>query len=628
MIFLNSIRKYFLLIFFLVSLSNIAAQKKFYVEENYFKREYRITMRDGIKLFTSVYIPNDTTQSYPILMLRTPYSSAPYGEDNYRSLPKHLAEEKFIFVIQDVRGKFMSEGEYVNMRPYIPNKKENEVDESSDTYDTIEWLVNNVPYNNGNAGIFGISYPGFYAAMSLNDSHPALLAVSPQAPIADWFVGDDMHHNGAFTLSLSYVFFSVFGQRRPEPTTHWPSRKVTLTGDSYNYFLNIGPVKNVNKNYFFGEVPFWNDFIEHSTYDEFWQSRNTLNYFDNVTPAVMTVGGWYDNEDLYGSLNTYKTIEAKNKNSYNILVMGPWPHGGWSRSDGEFFGELNFGSKTSKFYRENIELPFFNYFLKGKGELNLPEAYVFDTGNNAWHKFDNWPPNDVIELQIFLGDAHKLSIDEKEKNNSVDYDEYISDPNHPVPYTAKIHSTKTMYNKSYMVEDQRFASSRPDVLTFESDDLQEDLTIAGPIEVELYVSTSGTDSDWIVKLIDVYPDTAKNPEDNPNKIEIGGYQMLVRAEIMRGKFRNSLGNPEPFDPDEVTKINFRMNDTFHTFLKGHKLMIQIQSSWFPMFDRNPQTFCNIYEANEEDFQKAVQRVYHNNEYSSKIVLRVLERKGE
>ena len=593
-------------------------------EEKYSKHEYQIEMRDGIKLYTIAYIPANISEEYPIIMTRTPYSAGPYGNKKNRSLPKHLSKEEFIFVYQDVRGKYMSEGEYVNMRPYIPNKKKNDIDETTDTYDTIEWLINNVPNNNGKVGIYGISYPGFYAAMSLNEAHPALKAVSPQAPIADWFVGDDMHHNGAFTLSLSYVFFSSFGVSRPNPTPNRSGRIVDLTGDSYNYFLDIGPIKNVNENYFKDEIGFWNDFVEHGTYDEFWQSRNTLNYFENVIPAVMTVGGWYDNEDLYGSLNTYQTIEKKNKNVFNILVMGPWAHGGWARTYGNSFGDMNFGSSTSQFYREEMELPFFKYYLKGEENLNLPEAYVFETGKNKWRKYDEWPPPNVKETEVYLADNSILFIETKEDQSLIDYTEYISDPANPVPYTAINHSTRRMYNKTYMVEDQRFAAARPDVITFESDYLTEDLTIAGPIEVELYVSTSGTDSDWIVKLIDVFPDSTTIKESMNDDLNMAEYQMLVRAEIMRGKFRNSYEHPEPFEPNKATKVKLTLNDSHHTFLKGHKLMVQIQSSWFPMFDRNPQTFCDIYNADEEDFQKATQRVYHTGKYSSRLILKVIE----
>lgn len=580
-----------------------------------------VEMRDGVKLYTVVYSPKDISDEYPILITRTPYSSRPYEVDKFRRFPKYLVKEKFIFVYQDVRGKFMSEGEFVDMRPYIPNKTKKEFDEASDTYDTIEWLINNIPNNSGKVGIFGISYPGFYAAMSLNDSHPALKAVSPQAPIADWFVGDDMHHNGAFTLSLSYVFFSVFGVERPEPTTAWSTRIVDLTGDSYNYFLNIGPIKNVNKNYFHNAISFWNDFVQHGTYDEFWKSRNTLNHFHNVTPAVMTVGGWFDNEDLYGSLNTYQTIERKNRDAYNILVVGPWAHGGWSRSDGSSFGDLEFESNTSQFYQQKLELTFFKYHLKGKAIEELPEITIFETGTNKWNYFDEWPPKNSKLVDYYLGENSKLL--NKKPSSKMSFTEYISDPENPVPYTAKFHKTRTMYNKTYMVEDQRFVSSRPDVISFESDELSEKLTLAGEIEVELYVSTSGTDSDWIVKLIDVYPDDLT--ETNSEGTEMANYQMLVRGEIMRGKFRNSLEHPEPFVQNEVTKVRFTLNDAHHTFLKGHKVMVQIQSSWFPMFDRNPQTFCDIYNADKSDFQKATQKVYHSKKYPSKIVVRVLEK---
>ncbi len=608
----------YLLIFVLINFNLLAQPQTF--KELYSKQDYMVEMRDGVKLYTVVYSPKDISEEYPILMTRTPYSSRPYEADKFRKFPKCLVKEKFIFVYQDVRGKFMSEGEFVDMRPYIPNKTNKEFDEASDTYDTIEWLIDNIPNNNSKVGILGISYPGFYAAMSLNDSHPALKAVSPQAPIADWFVGDDMHHNGAFTLSLSYVFFSSFGVERPEPTTSWSTRIVDLTGDSYNYFLNVGTIKNVNKNYFHNAISFWNDFVQHGTYDEFWKSRNTLNHFNKVTPAVMTVGGWYDNEDLYGSLNTYETIERKNPDAYNILVLGPWSHGGWARSDGSSFGDLNFESNTSQYYQRNLELTFFKYHLKGKGIKDLSEISVFETGTNKWNYFSEWPPKNSELVNLYLGGNSKLLYEQA--SSRVNYSEYISDPSNPVPYTAKFHKTRTMYNKTYMVEDQRFVSSRSDVISFKSDELSEKLTLAGPIEVELYVSTSGTDSDWIVKLIDVFPDDLA--ETNSEGTGMANYQMLVRGEIMRGKFRNSLENPEPFTPNEVTKVKFTLNDSHHAFLKGHKIMVQIQSSWFPMFDRNPQTFCDIYNADEIDFKKATQRVYYSEKYLSKIVVRVLK----
>lgn len=584
----------------------------------YSKQEVQIKMRDGVKLYTIVYSPIDSSEKHPILITRTPYSCGPYGKEQIRKLPTHLAEEKYIFVYQDVRGKYMSEGNYVNVRPFIPIKKEDDIDESSDTYDTIEWLLKQT-YNNGNVGIYGISYPGFYAAMALNESHPALKAVSPQAPIADWFVGDDMHHNGAFSLSLAYVFFASFGRERNGLTTLRNEKIVELKGDSYNYFLDIGPLKNVNENYFFNKISFWNDLMEHGRYNEFWTSRNTLNHFNEIKPAVMTVGGWYDNEDLYGAINTYKEIEKKNEVNQNILVVGPWYHGGWSRSTGNVFGDMNFGSNTSEFYREEIEKIFFNYYLKNSGKNNLPEAYIFETGKNKWRKYNEWPPKNSEVLSIYFCDKNKL-VFEKERKSEFDFNKYISDPYKPVPYTAEPHPTRRMYNRTYMVEDQRFASVRDDVLSFETDPLKSDLTIAGPIEADLFVSTSGSDSDWIVKLIDVFPDSV-----TPDNLSMSNYQMLVRGEIMRGKFRNSLSDPEPFQPNKVERIRFTLNDSHHTFLKGHRIMVQIQSSWFPLFDRNPQTYCDIYNADSSDFRKATNRIYHSDRLNSRIILRVLEK---
>lgn len=584
----------------------------------YTKQEVQIEMRDGVKLYTIIYSPNDPSEKHPILITRTPYSCGPYGVEQFRKLPTHLAKENYIFVYQDVRGKYMSEGNYINVRPYIQEKSEDEIDECSDTYDTIEWLLENTN-NNGNVGIYGISYPGFYAAMAINEAHPALKAVSPQAPIADWFVGDDMHHNGAFSLSLAYVFFASFGRERTELTTLRNEKIVDLIGDSYEYFLSIGPLKDVNKHHFSGKIKFWNDLMEHGVYNEFWKSRNTLNHFNGVKPAVMTVGGWYDNEDLYGAINTYKTIERKNKINQNFLVIGPWYHGGWSRSTGVAYGDMNFGGNTSEFYREEMEKKFFNFYLKNNGENNIPEAYVFETGKNKWRKHHDWPPKNSEVLSIYFCDKNKLSF-EKERKSVTDFDEYISDPFDPVPYTAEYHPTRRMYNRTYMVEDQRFASGRDDVLSFESNALESNLTISGPIEADMFISTSGTDSDWIVKLIDVFPDSV-----TPDNINMTGYQMLVRGEIMRGKFRNSLSEPEPFEPNKVERIKFNLNDSYHTFLKGHRIMVQIQSSWFPLFDRNPQTYCNIYSADSSDFRKAKNRIYHSDKLISRIILRVLKK---
>jgi len=612
---------YFLIVMFAVQL---VAQTHFSIKENYTKKEYRIPMRDGKKLFTAVYSPKDVSEKYPILIWRTPYSCYPYGENKYRHIPKELAEEKFIFVYQDVRGRFMSEGKYVNMRPYIPNKKDSsQVDESSDAYDTIDWLVKNIPNNNGNVGVYGISYPGFYAAMAAIDAHPALKAVSPQAPISNWFVDDDMHHNGALSLLMSYNFFSVFGVHRDSLTTHWPKRKKYPSPDAYSFMQKLEPLKNINKFFYHGQIAFWNDILKHSNYDEYWKSRNTLPHFKNIKPAVMTVGGWYDSEDFYGTINTYKSIEEKNPDAKNILVIGPWPHGWWARSDGYKLGDINFGDSTSVYYREKIQLPFFKYYLKGKGSFKMPEAEMFNTGINKWRSFKQWPPKNVFKQSIYLDVNHELSFVRKKFIAKTKFDEFVSDPRKPVPYTAKIQDSHVFYNKAYMNEDQRFAAYRPDVLVYETETLDNDITLAGKITADLFVSTTGTDADWVVKLIDVFPDSTSNPKPNPNNVEMGNYQLLVRYDIMRGKYRNSLEKPEAFIPGKVTEVKIPLQDILHTFKRGHKIMIQIQSSMFPFFDVNPQTFTDIYNAKYSDFRKATNRVYFSDKYPSKITFEVL-----
>ncbi len=584
-------------------------------------------MRDGITLFTSVYSPKDTTKIYPILIVRTPYTVAPYGEDKY---PQNLgpndtfAKEGYIFVFQDVRGQFLSEGKYDNMRAYIPNKKSSkDFDEATDTYDTIDWLVKNLKHNNGNVGIWGISYPGFYAAMSLIDSHPALKAVSPQAPISDWFIGDDMHHNGALTLSMSFNFFKGFDQQRDSLTTQWKPGPKYDSPDMYNFFLKLGPLSNANKKYFEGKLPFWNAMTQHGNYDLFWQSRNNLPYFKNVKPAVLIVGGWYDSEDLYGPLHIYTSIEGKNPNNKTHLVMGPWSHGGWARSDGSVFGDFTLGENTSDYYNKNLLTPFFNYYLKGIGTLNLPEAVTFRTGSNVWVNYDEWPPKNVEKRTLYMAPDNKLSWDKPAGKKNL-FDEYLSDPGKPVPYTSKFYDSQQMYFRPYMSDDQRFASSRPDVLVYETELLENDVTVSGPILADFFVSTTGTDADWVVKVIDVYPDSTKNPNPNPNNIEMGGYQRLIRYEIMRGKFRNSYEKPQPFVPNKVAEVKINLNDVDHTFLRGHKIMVQVQSSFFPFFDRNPQKFVDIYSAKEGDFQKAFNRVYFSEKFPSKITFGVLK----
>jgi putative CocE/NonD family hydrolase len=606
---------------FLALLSLLWAQQADSIRAHYAKQEFRIPMRDGKKLFTAVYEPRDTSRTYPIMLNRTPYSVAPYGVDQ---LPfsigpsDELAEEGFIFAYQDVRGSMMSEGEFINMTPHNPDKKgSRDIDESTDAYDTIDWLVKNIPNNNGKVGMWGISYPGFYAAAGMIDAHPALKAVSPQAPITDWFVGDDFHHNGAFYLAHAFGFLSSFGYPRPSPTARFHAAFEFPTPDGYDFFLKMGTLAEVNEKYLKNKVPFWNEILRHGNYDDFWQTRNLRPHLKNIKPAVMTVGGWFDAEDLFGTLQVYKSVEASSPGAYNILVMGPWYHGAWARSSGDAFGNLRFGSDTSVFYRKEIEFPFFMHFLKGADDLNLPEAYVFTTGNNEWQKKDQWPPPDARPRNLYFRANEKLSWNPDPEDVASQFDEYVSDPERPVPYTTE---TKTGMTREHMVDDQRFSSRRPDVLTYATEELKRDLTIAGPVAPRLSVSTSGTDSDFIVKLIDVYPDDTPDLMASRQNILMGGFQQLVRGEAFRGKYRNSFSNPEPFVPGEIAKVEYQMPDIFHTFRKGHRIMVQIQSTWFPLIDRNPQQFLDIYRAEKHDFRKATQRIYRSKQAPSYITL--------
>jgi uncharacterized protein len=588
-----------------------------YVASHYAKYEYQIPMRDGKKLFTAVYVPRDTLTEYPFLIVRTPYSVGPYGKDSYPSMlgPSTLfTMEGYIFVYQDVRGAFMSEGDYVNARPQIADKKNNtDVDESSDAYDTIDWLIKNIRHNNGKAGLYGISYPGFYAALGLIDAHPALKVSSPQAPVTDWFLGDDFHHNGALFLPHAFNFLSVFGKPRKGLTTKWQSGFTYPTQDGYSFHLQTGSLKNLTEKYLQSSVPFWNEIMAHGTYDDYWKAKNPLPYFKNIAPAVMVVGGLFDAEDLYGALNTYKTIKKQSPSTYDILVLGPWSHGAWSRTEGDKLGDINFQQNTGEFFRSKIEFPFYNYCLKDKAKPDLPGAYVFESGSNVWRKYDQWPPANLKEGQLFFYSKGKLRFDNSQLNNSDSFDEYASDPNKPVPFSKDIRNSM---HREYMVDDQRFASERPDVLVYETEEIEKDITLMGPIEVNLYVATTGTDADFIVKLIDVFPDSAKEEASNNKVTKMGGYQMMVRGDVMRGKFRNSFEKPEPFEPNKITKVAFTLQDINHAFRKGHRIMVQVQSSWFPLVDRNPQKFEDIYNANPEDFQKATQRIYHSAEYPS------------
>jgi uncharacterized protein len=517
----------------------------------------------------------------------------------------------YIFVRQDVRGRWMSEGQFTNMTPHIPGENDStQVDESSDTFDTIEWLLKNIPNNNGKVGQYGISYPGFYAIAGAVEAHPALKASSPQAPIADFFF-DDFHHHGAYMLSY-WRATPVFGYQKDKPTTEsWYKMVDFGTPDAYEFFMRMGSLKNASK--YYGEDNFfWQELVEHPNYDEFWQKRNILPHLNGIQHAMMTVGGFFDAEDLYGPLNIYKTIEKNSPNTYNTIVMGPWSHGDWAREKGfQAINDVYFGDSISTFYQREIETPFFNHFLKGNGDGNtgLPEAYLFDTGKKSWTKFDTWPPKNSQSFSLFLQADGKLTTAEQ-ANAAKTFSEYISDPNKPVPYVEEQEVTFTP--RAYMTDDQRFASKRPDVLTFTSDTLANDVTLLGSISAKLKVSISGTDADFIVKVIDVYPDNHPNFAHNPAHVKMGGYQQMVRSEMFRARFRNSYEKPEPFVPNQVTEVNIPLQDIYHTFKKGHRLMVQVQSTSFPLIDRNPQKFVpNIFMAEASDFTKVTIRVYGN-----------------
>jgi len=595
-----------------------ADERADYIRANYTKYECRIPMRDGVKLFTSIYTPNDVYKEYPILLLRTPYSVGPYGPDQYRgAISPHgeFEKEGFIFVYQDVRGRFMSEGEFVHMTPHIADKKSNkDIDESTDTYDTIEWLLHNLPNHNEKVGQWGISYPGFYTSSGAIDSHPALKAVSPQAPVAD-FCWDDVYHHGAFLLNHWFNFLNNVQQRREGLVDEWgdPIYEVETT-DAYKLFMDVGPLKNVDKSYFEKKSKLWSNIMRHPNYDSFWQKRNILPHLKNIKAAVMVVGGWYDREDLYGPLKTYQMIEQENPDTFNILVMGPWRHGGWLRDKGNELGDADFGFPTSEYFKNNIDFHFFKHFLKDEAsELNLPEALMFETGANRWRHFDQWPPQSAEKTKFYFNKNGALSFN-KPKEGSKALDSYISDPDKPVPHTK---DNSRFINNTFYTEDQRFASRRPDVLVYQTDILEEDVTLAGAIKANLFVSTTGTDSDWIVKLIDVYPDDLK---------EKSAQQSLIRAEAFRGRFRESYEKPKPFKPNEIAEVSFELWDVLHTFKRGHRIMVHVQSTWFPFIDRNPQKYVkNIFTADEDDFIKATNRVYRSKLYPSNIEVGLMKK---
>jgi hypothetical protein len=596
------------------------------IRGRYTKYEFRIPMRDGAKLFTSVYVPKDasTTKTYPFLMERTPYSVAPYGTDNY---PKHLGPapsfvaDGFIFVYQDVRGRFQSEGTWQEMTPAKDVKKgPKDVDESTDTYDTIDWLLKNVPNNNGKAGIYGISYPGFYAAAGMADSHPALKACSPQAPVTDLYMGDDAYHNGAFMLEANFGFYVIFKPRAglEYPPKDWDNFNYG-TNDGYDFYLAMGPLSNAKKRYLKDTNFYWDDQVQHPNYDEYWKIRDISAHMKNVHCAVMTVGGLFDAEDLEGPYRIFHSVAVMSPGTPDHLVEGPWVHGGWAFTKGDHLGPVNFAGDNSAYFNDQVLLPFFQQYLKDALAAKLPAALVFETGTNVWRSHDSWPPKNAQPKTLYFHAGGKLSFEPAKENPG--FDEYVSDPNRPVPF---VETQSTSVPQTYMDADQRFASKRTDVQVYQTDPLEDDITIAGSVSPRLWVSSSGTDSDFDVKLIDVYPMNFPDPDPNPSHVHMGGYQQLVRGEPFRAKFRNSFEKPEPLEPNQPTAINFDLPSINHTFRRGHRIMVQIQSTWFPLTDRNPQKFVNIPDVKPEDFQKATERVYRGGERGSAIVLPVLK----
>jgi len=588
------------------------ADESYSVSSHYTKHEARIPMRDGVKLYTALYVPKDATRRYPILITRTPYGLRPYGVDNPSSwFPRRsLARAGYIFALQDVRGRNLSEGEFVDVRPLragASRAQARATDESTDAYDTIEWLLRNLSNHNGKVGMMGVSYPGFYTVAALVNAHPALRAASPQAPVTDWFLGDDFHQNGALLLAPAFSFIGTFGQPRPQPTRKPARPHEHDSPDGYAFFLQLGPLSNVDALHFKGRIGFWKDLMAHGTYDAFWKARAVVDHLHKVRPAVLTVGGWFDAEDLYGTLKTHQAI-ARGGARDARLVMGPWSHGGWDRGAGDRLGPVSFQARTSDFYHDKVEVPFFEHYLKGQRKLDLARVTAFETGTNQWRSHASWPPAEARPDRLCLAAAGRLTFSPPSTGAGSGLDEYVSDPDRPVPYVP---NTSFEMPREYMVEDQRFASRRPDVLVFQTEPLEEDLTMAGPLKPLLYVSTSGTDSDFVVKLVDVYPDDFPNPEPNPRGLQLGGYQQLVRGTVMRGKFRSSFERPEPFVPWKATRLRFEMPDVYHTFRRGHRIMVQVQSSWFPLVDRNPQTFVDIARARPADFRRAMQRVHRS-----------------
>ena len=585
-------------------------------DDQYNRQEVMITMRDGIKLHTVLFIPKNKTGALPFLLERTPYGINDYPSPEKNGYVKDMATDGYIFVYQDIRGRYLSEGQF-EMQRFTRNKKDPKaIDESTDTYDTFDWLLKNIPDNNGKAGMLGISYDGWTTVMGAIDPHPALVAVSEQATPSDMFLGDDFHHNGAFRLS--YGFEYAFMEEASKTDTLFPFPNY----DTYEWYLKLGPLSNVNKKYFFNKLPSWNNFAAHPNYDEFWQKQGLQYRLDSPRVHIMNVAGWWDQEDFYGPQKAYETWEKKDKSNKNYIVIGPWNHGGWGGGPGRTLGNISFDTATGETFRKDIQAKWFAYYLKGKGDGHFAEAITFQTGSNTWKNYDSWPPKEAVKKNLYFQANGKMSFDKPAGKATVDYDSYVSDPAHPVPYrTRPIEETYGPGSRWYtwLTEDQRFVHNRPDVLSWETDSLTEDITVTGSLFAQLFAATTGSDADWIVKLIDVYP------EYYPKEPKMAGYQFMVANDVFRGRFRKSFETPEPITANKVESYTIDLHTLNHVFKKGHKIMVQVQSSWFPIIDRNPQKYVpNIFEAKESDFQKATHKIYRSADFSSHIEMDVMQ----
>ncbi|MGQ0766978.1 MAG: CocE/NonD family hydrolase [Gemmatimonadota bacterium] len=604
----------------------VSAQE-FDLKASYTKQEHMVAMRDGVRLYTIVYAPRDTTRTWPIILLRTPYSIRPYEPDVYRRVLGPSSEfdrEGYVFVFQDVRGKFRSEGEFEVMRPFKPVKTSaRDVDESTDTHDTIEWLLANIPGNNGRVGMWGVSYPGWQTVMGMLDAHPALKAASPQASPSDMFIGDDFHHNGAFRLAYAFSWLAGNARTRTGPATTGNTAFAYGTPDGYRFFMEAGAAGSIDSLYFHGQVPAWNDFMKHPDYDDYWKQQNVLKDLGRV-PAdlpILNVAGWFDAEDFYGPMSIYYTLEKLKPGNKSVLAVGPWLHGGWNSMPGDQLGHIRFGSQTSRWFQTEIQFPFFQCHLKGECSKQIAEATVFETGTNQWRRYETWPPRNVGERKLYFHANGRLSF---EPPRTAGNDVFVHDPARPVPFSAE---TRTTQGHLWMIEDQRFAAMRPDVLVYETEPLTEDVTIAGPIIASLHAATSGTDADFVVKLIDVLPGDTPNNDPNPAGVQMGHFQMLLAGEVFRAKYRQSYEKPVPMVPSQPARIEFDLRDRYHTFRKGHRIMVQVQSTWFPVIDRNPGVFTNIYQASPSDYRRTTQQVYRSPARPSHITVKVVEPTG-